>query len=105
MEHAVRHLVLFRLDPHHRAADVERWLAGLDALPGLIPGIRTLSHGPDIARSAGSWDYAVVVDLDGVEELGRYLEHPDRVALIPLARALATETASVDFLIPDASQP
>jgi hypothetical protein len=62
--------------------------------PGLIPEIRSFKCGPDMDVNAGNWDFAVVAELDSIDDQTIYRDHlehhrviTDRIAPIRADRA------------------
>jgi hypothetical protein len=60
----IRHIVLFRWKDGVTDAGIEAVRSSLDGLPSAIPVIRSYVHGSDLRIGDGSWDYAVIADLD-----------------------------------------
>ena len=71
-----RHVVMFKWTDDAPADQTDRTRAGLDALPPVIPEIRSYVHGEDVGESPGAWDYVVVADFDDVEGFRTYRDHP-----------------------------
>lgn len=75
----ITHVAVFRWKPGTDVADVAAFAAALDEMVPRIAAIRGYRHGPDIDANDGTWDYAVVAEVDDVEALRAYLEHPAHV--------------------------
>lgn len=77
-----RHVVMFNWNESVDVAHVQSVAQHLDALPGLIPEIKSYQHGPDAGVNAGNFDYVVVGDFANVEDYLVYRDHPDHQAFI-----------------------
>ena len=77
-----RHVVMFTWTDDAPGDQSERVRAGLDALPALIPEIRSYVHGTDVGESDGAFDYALVADFDDIEAFRVYRDHPKHVEFI-----------------------
>lgn len=97
------HVVLFRWRSGTTPEAVAAIGSGLDALPGRIPEIASLAHGPDEGRGDTGWDYALAASFDSAEAWEVYRDHPVHRAVIAehIAPWLA-ERASVQFERPGA---
>jgi len=94
----LRHVVLFRWEPGITPDDVEAVRRGLDRLPGLIPELRSYSHGPDLRLGEGTWDYGVVAEFDDAAGWEAYDRHPDHDKVrAELIRPHTAERATVRF--------
>lgn len=98
----IRHLVLFEFHDDHDVALVARWRAALDGLVGEIPGLRSLTHGPETATdNERAWDYAIAADFDSLDDVRGYADHPAHRPLIPWSAEFSARVASVDFELPE----
>jgi hypothetical protein len=75
----ITHVAVFRWKPGTEGARVAAFSAALDEMVPRIPAIRSYRHGRDIAATDGTWDYAVVAEVDDVDALRAYLDHPAHV--------------------------
>jgi hypothetical protein len=101
----IRHIVLFKLhdgigpgDPRVKTAFDE-----LGKLGGVIPELRFWLVGPNIRPRAVAYDFAVIGDVDSVQDLLRYLDHPDHQAVVGLLKAVCS-WVSVDLELHDQVQ-
>lgn len=98
----LRHVVLFRWRKDTTDRDVDAVVAGLAALPRLVPSLRGYRFGRDLHVSEGTWDFAVVADVDGVDGLRSYRDHPAHQAVLrDLVQPLLGERAAVQFALED----
>ena len=75
----ILHVVLFRFHENTTPIQVEDARRALMAMKGAISEIRGISFGPNLAQSGDEWPYALVVQLDHMAAVGRYLAHPVHV--------------------------
>jgi hypothetical protein len=91
----LRHIVLFTLTDE-QSPEAGQLLADLEGLPGRIPEIRGLMLGR-LLNESGHHQFALTVDLDDVDALARYREHPDHVPVVESLRALSSEIVVADI--------
>ncbi len=98
----IRHIVLFKLldgvdrdDPRVKAV-----VEGLTALGGTVPELRSWHVGFNVKAGPRAYDFGLVGDVDDLDALARYVDHPDHQALVPAIDEISTrvvvdmETAS-----------
>lgn len=97
------HVVLFKLKtPDDRTiAETKRRIAELKEK---IPHIRSLEVGSDVLKSERSYDIALIVRLDSLEDLGAYQLHPAHQELVRYLNEVRESSISVDFLTPNERQ-
>jgi len=94
----IRHVVVFRMaadDPDQRSRDVAEVRGRLEALVGVVPGIKELVVRPDLGVE-GHWDLALVTLHDSREDLARYAAHPTHREVIAFCDSVVAERAVVD---------
>lgn len=77
----LHHTVLFRwkpVTPPERQAELGRKLV---ALKGVVPEIRAIHAGPNLDASASEWPFVLLVVVDDLPALKRYLDHPAHQAV------------------------
>lgn len=98
----LRHIVFFRLkdtpDGKTAAENAAELKRRLEALPPLIPEIRSLEAGLDVLRGDASHDLALTVDLDDTEALERYRVHPEHQEVVAFVKEVTVDRAAVDYL-------
>lgn len=89
------HVAMFRFKddvPESTVADiVER----LQALPTLVPSIRSYSVGRDVGLSDGAWDLVVIGAFDDETGWRDYSTHPDHVPIVHQIKELISASARV----------
>ncbi|PDO09994.1 MAG: stress responsive protein [Candidatus Reconcilbacillus cellulovorans] len=97
------HVVLFKLKtPDDRT--IEETKRRIAELKEKIPLIRALEVGTDILKSERSYDVALIVRFDSLEDLGAYQLHPAHQELVQYLNEVRESSVSVDFLSPDGRQ-
>jgi hypothetical protein len=77
--------------------DIGRVAELLEALPPKVPVIRRLEVGRDVVRSPRSYDLALTVEVDSLDDLDAYRQHPDHVVVGSLIAELTTGVTVVDY--------
>lgn len=96
----VRHIVAWKLaaeDADTRAEHAREVTARLSSLAGVVPSIRALSVGPNVAYPDTNWDLALVADFDDAAGLDAYQVHPAHQDVAVYVRSVVSERATVDF--------
>ena len=83
----IRHVVLFRFRADATAAQVEAAGEALRGMRGRIPEVRAVTWGPNLAPSAAEWPWVLVVTVDDMAAVQRYVDHPVHADIV--ARLLA----------------
>jgi hypothetical protein len=98
----LRHVVSWKLAAEERAtkaADAETITAALTSLPVLIPEIRSLTVGSNIAYPETNWDLVLIADYDDQDGLEAYQVHPEHLVVANIIKPLVSLKSSVDFLV------
>lgn len=93
----IRHALLFKLKPGVTEPERDRWMEEVRGLARAIPVVRALTIGTDLMHLPRSYDVALVVDFDSVEDLLAYERDPAHVRVAGVSRTVAEHTLSVDF--------
>jgi Stress responsive A/B Barrel Domain len=96
----IRHVVTLTWQPE--ATDEQKQLVStaLAALPGLIPGVRGYTFGPDAGISDGNADFAIVADFDDAADYATYRDHPEHLKVLSgVIRPILAQRAAVQFEI------
>ena len=92
----IKHIVFFKLkDPS--SDNIDRTVEVLRNMQGKIPQLRSLEAGRDVVRSERSYDLALVVEVDHLEDLQAYQIHPVHQEVIRYINEVKDHTLSVDF--------
>ncbi|WP_405373841.1 MULTISPECIES: Dabb family protein [unclassified Microbacterium] len=96
----IRHVVAWKLaadDADTRAehaAEITRLITGL---VGVVPSIRQLSIGPNVAFPDTNADVALVADFDDLDGLDAYQVHPAHQDVVAYVRSVVSGRLAVDF--------
>ncbi|MBY6060197.1 Dabb family protein [Microbacterium esteraromaticum] len=96
----IRHVVSWKLaDPDatvraEQAAEVAR---RLNALMGVIPELRMVSAGANVAYPDVNWDVTLVADVDSLDDLEAYQVHPAHQEVGVYIRSVVASRVAVDF--------
>ncbi|BCW63128.1 Dabb family protein [Paenarthrobacter sp. MSM-2-10-13] len=93
----IRHAVLFKFTPDFPVADRAAWIEGLNRMEGNIPGLLSLTHGPDVLQHDRSFDYAIVADFGALEDVDVYNTHPLHEPLKKYSFPNSEQIIAVDF--------
>ncbi|MEJ1088150.1 Dabb family protein [Microbacterium sp. Mu-80] len=98
----IRHVVSWKLaDPDagvraEQAAEVAR---RLNALMGVVPELRAVSAGANVAYPDVNWDVTLVADVDSLDALEAYQVHPAHQEVGVYLRSIVQSRVAVDFEI------
>lgn len=91
----IKHIVFTKFQNPEASVPVVREM--LEALPASIPEIRTLETGADVMHSERSFDMALIVTVDSLDDLKIYDQHPEHLKVREYIKAHRTASATVDF--------
>ena len=98
----IRHVVIWKMaadDAETRAAHAAEVARLLDGLVGVVPAIRSLSVGVNVAVPDTNADVAVVIDLDDLDALEAYQTHPAHQQVVGYIRSVTGGRMAVDFTL------
>jgi hypothetical protein len=99
----IHHVVLFRFAAGVAADQIHAAGAALLALQGTIPEIRSIAFGPNLAESRIDYSHALLVAVEDMTAVERYLAHPEHVRVVKEHLAPIREARlAVDFEVPAA---
>ena len=90
----IRHVVMWKFKPGTRE-EMEKFLAGLRGLYGVIPQIRAQQVGINCVE--GNYDAVLISDFDSLADLETYKKDPRHVAVSALCKAIRTDRVAVDW--------
>ena len=96
----IRHVVSWKLaaeDPTVRAEQASEVAARLTALVGVVPQLRSLSAGANVAYPDANWDVTLVADFDSIADLEEYQVHPAHEEVVAYVRSVVSSRVAVDF--------
>ena len=94
----IRHVVTWKLaaeDPATRSEQASEVARRLNALDGVVPQLRSISAGANIAYPDANWDVTLVADVDSIE--AEYQVHPAHEEVVAYVRSVVASRVAVDF--------
>ncbi|NMO95414.1 Dabb family protein [Paenibacillus lemnae] len=92
----IKHIVFFKLkEPTEE--NIDRTVQVLKNMEGQIPQLLSLEVGADVIRSERSYDLALIVEVESLEELQAYQVHPVHQEVIKYINEVKDHTLAVDF--------
>lgn len=99
----MKHIVCWKFQEsaagHSKEENLREAKRRLDALPAVIPEIRTFEVGIDEGRTDLSNDMVLVSTFDDAEALKRYQVHPEHVKVAEYLRTVHRGRVVVDYTI------
>lgn len=98
----IRHIVSWKLaadDASVRTEQAAEVARRLNALVGVVPQLRALSAGANIAYPDSNWDVTLVADFDSIAALEEYQVHPAHEEVVAYVRSVVAARAAVDIEI------
>lgn len=92
-----RHAVLINFNTNADASYRAKLAQNVQALPEAIPEVRAVACGTDAGLTAGSSDFAIIVDLDSADDYPKYESHQVHRDLVDLIRQGVESRTVVDF--------
>jgi hypothetical protein len=96
----IRHVVTWKLaeqDAAQRAEQAAEVARRLNALDGVVPQLRSISAGANVAYPEANWDVTLVADFDSIDELEAYQVHPAHEEIVAFVRSVVASRVAVDF--------
>lgn len=91
------HLVCWKYKPETDAAVRDEHIAGLRALPGIIPEIIEFEVGTDVLHLDRSFDTGLYSRFRDLAALDEYTVHPEHQKVAAMGKQIAEKVVSVDF--------
>lgn len=96
----IRHVVTWKLaadDAATRAEQAAEVARRLNALDGVVPQLRSISAGANVAYPEANWDVTLVADVDSIAALEEYQVHPAHEEVVAYVRSVVASRVAVDF--------
>ena len=95
-----RHVVAWKLaDPESRDETVAQMKSLLEALVGVVPGLKSLSVNPTALPGEGNWDVVLISDHDSLDAFRTYQTHPAHLEAAQWVSQHVSERAAVDYVL------
>ena len=75
---------------------MKKFLAGLQALDGVIPEIKRMEIGVN-CKEGNNYDACLIADFEDFAALERYKNDPRHVAVSNLCKSIRTDRVAVDY--------
>lgn len=99
----IKHIVLWKLHEQAQGAskqeNAQEAKRLLESLAGKIPGLIHIEVGIDELGGNDSVDIALYSELESLEALNEYQNHPEHVKLKPFMQAIRCERRVIDYHI------
>jgi hypothetical protein len=97
----IHHIVLFRWIPATAPDHVAAAGAALLGMKGRIPEVRSVAFGPNLAESRAEYTHVLLVVVDDMAAVKRYVDHPHHVELVKTYLAPIREARlAIDLEVP-----
>lgn len=93
----VRHVVLFKFRQDVRNEAMEKASRLLNGLKDKIEFIRSIETGKDVLGRDHSYDLALTITFDNLEDYKKYDTHPAHIEVKEFILSVRTSTVSVDY--------
>ncbi|WP_295101146.1 Dabb family protein [uncultured Microbacterium sp.] len=96
----IRHVVTWKLaadDAATRAEQAAEVARRLNALDGVVPQLRSITAGANVAYPDANWDVTLVADVDSIAALEEYQVHPAHEEVVAYVRSVVAFRVAVDF--------
>ncbi|MBQ7541653.1 MAG: Dabb family protein [Clostridia bacterium] len=99
----IKHIVLWKFQDeaqgHTKEENMEIIRAALTSLVPIIPQIRSFEIGKDVLHSEMSYDMALIMTFDSLEDLEAYKTHPEHRKVSAYVKQVRESRVSADFVI------
>ncbi|MGB3374153.1 MAG: Dabb family protein [Microbacterium sp.] len=96
----IRHVVSWKLaeeDAARRGEQAAEVARRLSALMGVVPELRAVSAGANIAHPDTNWDVTLVADVESLDALEAYQVHPAHKEVGAYIKSVVASRVAVDF--------
>jgi hypothetical protein len=97
----IKHIAMFKFKAFDSAEEKKSYQVRLtNAFKGLeekIPEIKSLQIGFDILQAEFSFDFIVNVDIDNMDDLPLYANHPEHLKAVKIIKEMAADRKSIDY--------
>ena len=91
----IRHVIMWKFNAGE-AENMRKFLAGLQALDGVIPEILRMEIGVN-CKEGNNFDACLIADFADLDALERYKHDPRHVAVSRLCKSIRSARGAVDF--------
>ena len=95
----IRQITLIRIKPDEEVGELRAMTEGFNTLSNVIPTVSRFEFGPDLEIRDDTWDYALVIDFVGEDDLFAYRDHPTHLSFVDRFMPLIEEVARVQYQV------
>lgn len=88
---------MFRLDGDGKAEACRKFKTAIEALPAIIPQLKSVEVGLDTGDIQGNWDIVLTAVCDNAADLAAYSAHPEHIACVAIIKPLLAGRTCVDY--------
>jgi hypothetical protein len=78
----IDHLVFLAVREEASPEDIEDLISSIRGLKETVPGVVDLTVGENFSERSGGYTHGLFVRFESVEDLQRYMKHPDHLAVV-----------------------
>jgi Stress responsive A/B Barrel Domain len=78
----IDHLVFLAVREEASPEDIEDLISSIRGLKDTVPGVVDLTVGENFSERSGGYTHGLFVRFESVEDLQRYMKHPDHLAVV-----------------------
>ncbi|MFT5749689.1 MAG: hypothetical protein ACI93S_000950 [Ancylomarina sp.] len=97
----IKHIAMFKFKAFESKEEKENYNKRLkkafDGLDKKVPEIKYLQIGFDELGSEASFDFVVNVDIENIESLSAYANHPKHVKAVSVIKEMLSERKVIDY--------
>ncbi|BAX79480.1 MAG: Dabb family protein [Labilibaculum antarcticum] len=97
----IKHIAMFKFKAFDSAEEKEKYHNRLqnafDGLEEKIPEIKFLQIGFDQLHSDASFDFIVNVDIENMDALPLYANHPEHLKAVSIVKEMVAERKVIDY--------
>ncbi len=97
----IKHIAMFKFkafeSEEEKALYYTRLTKAFDGLDNKVPEIKFLQIGFDELGSEASFDFIVNVDLENLEKLSAYANHPEHLKAASVVREMMVDRKVIDY--------
>ena len=97
----IKHIAMFKFKAFESAEEKENYYNRLreafDGLDKKVPEINFLQIGFDELHSEASFDFVVNVDIESLDALSVYANHPEHIKAVSVVKEMAVDRKVIDY--------
>lgn len=97
----IKHIAMFKFKTFKSVEEKEMYYERLrevfNGLDDRVPAIKSLQIGFDELGSEASFDFAVNVDIEKIDDLPAYANHPEHLKAVDIIKEMVAERKVIDY--------